>query len=257
MKTRFYLLFFFFSFCQVSLSAQFAENIRSGRPGQGIGAYTLGAKVFQLQSGVNYNSIDFDTNNGTDRWLHNTVVRLGLVEKWEVSAVFNWRTDEFTMNQDEERQFGISNTQIGARYNVVSGKEKGPTLGIQARALLRAQSEAYRREKIGVTAIAMSSQSLSDKWGLLLNVGMTWTGNNTDPRSFYALSLNGSLSQKWSTFVEVYGNIENPTANYDAGFAFLVNPDFQLDISAGWQGDEAVQDWFVDGGISWRIVWRE
>lgn len=44
---------------------QYAENIRTGRPGQSIGAFTLGSKVFQVQSAVNYNG--FEDAEGVER----------------------------------------------------------------------------------------------------------------------------------------------------------------------------------------------
>ncbi|MEM9886706.1 MAG: transporter [Bacteroidota bacterium] len=252
---RFTILLLGLTYSQVAFG-QFAENIRSGRPGQSIGAYTLGAKVFQIQSGVNYNVVNLDANNKTNRWLHNTVLRLGLLEKWEISALINLQTDEVKV-PIEKRQTGWSETQIGARYNIIADRERGPTLGVQARALLPWQSEAYRREKIGTTVIAMSSQKINDRLMLLANVGMTWQGNGGAPKSFYSLSLNTNWSEQWSSFVEIYGRIDEISISVDGGLAYLVNSDLQLDLSAGWQGDDDIRDWFVDAGISWRIVWRE
>lgn len=42
--------------CSIStfLSAQFNPTIRTGRPGQSIGPYTVGREVFQVQTGMGY-----------------------------------------------------------------------------------------------------------------------------------------------------------------------------------------------------------
>ncbi|MEM8523510.1 MAG: transporter [Bacteroidota bacterium] len=247
----------FFLFLYTSMSAQFAENIRSGRPGQFIGPYTLGAKVLQVQSGLNYNSIDFDLNEERSFYLFNNVIRLGLVEKWEVSGVLNWRQDRFVINGEEERTSGVSNTQLGVRYNILEGTSTRPAIGIQGRVLLRAQSEPYRRQQLGSTFILIVAQNINDWLSIIGNGGLSWRDNNSSPRSFYAVGANYTLSEKWSAFSEIYGNIEGFNANFDAGLAYLINEDFQLDVFGGWQGQEGVQDWFLEGGISWRIVWRE
>lgn len=53
-----------------------------------------------------------------------------------------------------------------------------------------------------------------------------------------------------------YGQLDDFSTNYNGGFSYLVNPDLQLDASAGWQGSESLTDWFVDAGFSWRTNWR-
>ncbi len=61
------------------LFAQYAESIRTARPGQGIGAYTLGKNVLQVQSGLNLEKYENDVSDvSTNTW--NTVIRLGVFE---------------------------------------------------------------------------------------------------------------------------------------------------------------------------------
>lgn len=240
----------------INAFAQFGTTIRTGRPGKAIGAYTLGAKVFQVQSGINFNSIQLASANERNTLTHATVLRLGLVEKIEISGVVNWRQDESIINEVEKQMIGVSNTQIGLRYNIIGTDATLPALGIQGRVLLKAQSEDYRREKLGATVIVMSGKKINDWLSALLNLGVTWSGNNTSARYFYAFTTSYQLSESWGAFTEIYGNLRILNPNFDAGFYYLINNDLQLDVSAGRQRQNA-RSWFVDGGVSWRIVWRD
>jgi hypothetical protein len=57
-------------------------------------------------------------------------------------------------------------------------------------------------------------------------------------------------------FVEIYGNLDDFTANYDGGLDYTITDNLKIDVSTGWQGQEEVDNWFVDFGFSWRFVWR-
>ena len=132
-----------------------------------------------------------------------------------------------------------------------------PAIGFQGRILLKAQSEIYQRENLGATFILITGNKLSDRFSLISNWGLTWAGNGASGRLFYALNLSYSLSEKWGTFLEMYGDLNNFNANVDTGLSFLVSEDVMLDASTGWQGDNNLNDWFVDLGISFRFHNRD
>jgi hypothetical protein len=59
-----------------------------------------------------------------------------------------------------------------------------------------------------------------------------------------------------NAFVEVYGWLpenELPDHRFNGGFTFLVRRNLQLDVSGGIGLSEISPDWFVSGGLSWRI----
>ncbi len=232
--------------------AQFGKTIRTGRPGAAIGAYTVGKNVFQIQTGFNYNEYNLDKVFNSKTWISNSVFRYGVFEKLEVSGVVNFRTDETLTITGTENQFGVSNTQIGLRYNILERKGAIPAIGLQGRLLLKAQSKEYRREKLGTIFILATGNKVTDWLSVTTNWGIIWTGNGGDPTSIYVLNTSFSLTEKWGAFLEVYGSFNAFSDNYDAGFSYLVNNDLQLDVSAGWQGQNSLVDWFIDFGVSWR-----
>ncbi len=252
---RVIILYFLFYLPYLSYS-QFGESIRTGRPGQAIGGFTLGKKVFQIQTGYSYNRIG---NKGNESHINtnSTVLRIGLLEHFELSGVINWQSDRIEMANDTSYIGGLSNTQIGARINFTQNKGWLPTIGLQGRLLLRAQSEPYRRNRLGSTLILATGNSITNDLSIGTNWGITWDGDRNSAQASYILNLSYGINQRMGTFVEIYGNLNQFTTNFDTGIYFLVNNDFQLDASVGWQGRNGVPDWFTDVGISWRLVWRE
>ena len=237
--------------------AQFAKTIGSDRPGIAIGAYAVGKNVFQVQTGFNYNEMEQANIFGSNTWIFNSVFRYGIIEHLEVNGVIDFRADETLTVTGTENQFGVSNTQIGLRYNLLEGKGAIPAIGLQGRLLLKAQSEDYRRENLGTSFILATGNNITDWLSLTTNWGLEWSGNDGDPISIYVINTSFSITDKWGTFIEVFGSFNSFDANYDAGFSFLVNNDLQLDVSGGWQGQNEFIDFFVDFGLSCRWHNRE
>ena len=57
--------------------------------------------------------------------------------------------------------------------------------------------------------------------------------------------------------MEVYGNLNDFTTNFEAGLSYVIHDYLQLDISTGWQEDDMVDDWFLYFGVSWRVHWKD
>lgn len=250
------LLFILILLCPILLYGQFGQTIRTGRPGQAIGAFSLGKKVFQLQTGYTYNKVT-DSENELRSNIQSTVLRIGVSERFELSGVINWQSDRVINDAFKGYLGGVSNTQIGGRINLSKNKGWLPTIGIQGRLLLKAQSNPYQRAKLGSRFVLATGNKIDDKLSVGTNWGVIWKGNGQKPTAFYILNTSYSINDKLGTFAEIYGNLSDFTTNFDSGFAYLVNPNFQLDLSAGWQGRDGRNDWFIDFGFSWRLVWRE
>lgn len=233
--------------------AQFAENIRSGRPGQAIGPFCLGSKVFQHQIGFTYNRVGrFPDENHLA--VHQSVFRLGILERLEASAVLSTIYDK---ERNDKAVGGVSDFQIGLRYHLLEPKGARPAIGLQGRFLIPLQSTRYRRERTGLKTILVIANPITDRLAYNTNWTMLYEGIGGDIRFGYIWNLSYNLSDKWGVFAELYGQLNPWSANVDGGFSYLVNPDLQLDVSAGWQGIDSPPDWFVDLGVSWRLHWRE
>ena len=255
MKLKCVLLIALFAICSIQVLAQYNPTIRSGRPGQSIGPFTVGQSVFQVQSGVDFNNIDDSNGTEVNTVLSNTVLRYGFAERWEVSGVMNWQNDDISSNSQDFSQSGISNTQLGFRYLLVQGNGSKPSIGIQYRMLLKAQGEAYKRQNLGSNITLATSSSLFGVLGLITNWGATWDGNDGPVTGSYAINIGFDIAGNLSGFIENYGSLRDGdlASHFDFGLAYLISNDFQLDLYSGWQGREDVKDFFVSFGVSWRV----
>ncbi|GJM30905.1 MAG: hypothetical protein DHS20C17_35400 [Cyclobacteriaceae bacterium] len=240
------------------VKGQYAETIRSGRPGASIGPFTVGSNVFQIQSGVNLGKMDseIETASSTNA---TTVIRYGVLEWLEVSALANYASINHTEPGPGFRSKGINAAHIGFRVNIRDGKGRGPNIGFQSRLKLNVLSEDFDQPRVGTASILILSQSLGNKLGLTVNTGIVTSGNPEikNPTGRYTLNLSMPVSQRVSVFIESFGSLfegDLDTA-FDTGLAYLANPDLQFDLSLGYGKNEGIQDYFVDFGFSWRTRW--
>lgn len=254
MKTSFLTLFLLFGF--FSSHAQFGEKIRTGRPGQSIGPYTLGKKVFQLQTGATFTDIDDGAARNEKIGDYIAIVRLGLLEKLEISGVINYRNQHFDNSFLSSTLKGINNTQIGLRYNILKARGYIPAIGLQGRLLLKGQTGDFKREDVGSKFILAVGQKVTNWLSFTGNYIMTWQGDGQDPAKAYTAALSFPITKKLEAFVEMYGNLDDFTTNYDGGLGYTLTDNFKIDVSAGWQGEDEIDNYFIDFGFSWRLVWR-
>ncbi len=238
-----------------SIFGQFSESIRTGRPGQGINPFTVGNKVFQVQTGMTFNRID-DGSTSLSSFLENTVLRLGITENIEINGAITWQSTRFNFNGPQTNSNGISDTQIGGRINLYESSGVIPSVGLQGRLLLKAQSADFRRDQLGSMFTLSSVSQLTGRLAITSNLGVAWMGNGGDPNLIYVLNASYAITDKIGVFAEIYGLFNDFDINTDTGMSLVINSELQLDFSTGWQGDADATDWFIDMGVSWRWKWR-
>ena len=250
-------------FISTQIFAQYGETIRTGRPGQAIGGFTTGANVFQFQTGITLDKTNFDApiNGSQSSFQSSSVFRYGITETFEVSGVLGYKSlkDKFDDQSILDAKFtGIDNTQLGVRFNVLSGKTP---LCVQYRVKLNALSDDYKNKSLGGRLLIAGATKLGNPLKLTVNLGMDWSGNVVQPSGLYVFNFSFDITPKIGGFVEYYGNVpfiedglRSWSNNIDAGIGYLVNKDLQLDISAGTNLDsyDVGSNIFIDFGLSWR-----
>lgn len=245
------------AFISVQAQAQYGESIRSGRPGQAIGPFTTGARVLQIQAGTDVGqTIDSGTSSTTDNSA-DVVIRYGIWEKVEVGFGASYlysRPGSGTKNLS-----GINGYSLRIRSNLFEGKKAVPSVGFQANVAFPYLSADYKKKYVAPKLTLMTAQRLGKRVGLATNWGANWNGNTAVPTGFYILNLSVDITDKLSTFVEHYGFLTsgNWTGKADAGFAYLINNDLQLDVLGGYGPSiRNTSDWFASLGISWRTRFK-
>ncbi len=234
---------------------QFNETIRTGRPGQAIGAYAVGKNVFQTQTGV-----DFGGSNATrlksNTVAPNTVLRFGITKTAEINSGWEYRTDKYKTDTSSYVQSGLSGANLGMRFNILPAIKQHPSLGFQFSLKMPILSKDYNPKFVAPRFLLIATENFSDRWSLTANAGASYNGNDAEPTGIYVLNLSYALSSKFGTFIENYGHyykshLEN---RWDAGIAYLANNNLQLDIYGGAGYNYGKMDYFVSIGVSYRAL---
>ncbi|MGY8847210.1 MAG: transporter [Bacteroidia bacterium] len=97
---------------------------------------------------------------------------------------------------------------------------------------------------------------ITDKFGIAMQYGLTWDGFTPNPTTSYTLALGYSITDKLSAYVEPYGFLTNNGDELhliNGGFTYLINDDFQVDLTGGFGLNEAAPDNFVNCGASFLL----
>ena len=110
-----------------------------------------------------------------------------------------------------------------------------------------------RGHSIGDVVFTMQ-HDFNQRSGIGYNLG-TELHSNGSFEGIYRLAPNVLIGKKGYAYVEVFGRFpasEFADHSYDAGFAYYVNDDFKLDISAG-QSFLHPEDHYIAIGLSFRF----
>jgi hypothetical protein len=241
--------------------AQYAESLRSDRPGQSMSPFTVGEKAFQIQAGYG-----FARNSPGDfrSYIHtgDFQLRLGILERVEVSVL---GLASYSVNRNEtinfsESSFDWNRIGINARANLYEGKGAIPAIGLDLGGVAIGNEEGFPAE-YGFRAILSLSSSLSELFSLTANLAYQ------DKNQTYAtINLGYSPIAELSTFVEYvqFFQDEGILDSYvNFGGAWLFNPDFQVDFTAGFLAVRPTpnlstsEDYFyLQAGFTKRFNWR-
>ncbi len=238
--------------------AQYNETIRTGRPGQSIGPWAVGAHVLQVQAGMQYGgSTDGSTDHDQNYLEPGMVLRYGLGRTFEVNTAWAWQDQRNTFGKKEFDVSGLSASSLGFRVNMIDGAAGGPALGFQLWMKLPLESDVSKAEELAPTGILIASFPFSERLTCLTNLGVNYDGLSPRADGIYVVNMTYGLSGRWSTFVENYGSFGSGfETRWDAGLAFQATNNLQWDLYGGWGENEEVQDFFVNAGISYRILTR-
>lgn len=234
--------------------AQFYETIRSGRPGQSIGASTVGKHIFQMQSGVDHFGFErpADGIRGSGL-LTNTGLRFGLTDNFEVGGFLEYRSEEVTINTTTSLRYGVSNATIGLRHQISVGDGLLPSVGFQFRLRLPVANEYYRVDNVAPSFVFVTSQQWNG-FTLITNLGGAWNGTDATPSGNYTINLSYAFTDTFGAFVENYGTLTAGTfeTRMDMGIAWLATKNLQLDLLGGFGNNYGLKDYFISTGFSWR-----
>ena len=287
MRNYSYFLFFFFLAAFTS-HAQYTETINSNRPGNSQGAFSVGRQVLQIETAAEYGKDEHALlQTQSDLWGLDYAVRYGLLfEQLEVSLRGSYlnqtvnRIDGTNNPLSEFKNFD-SNT-FGVKYLVYDPYKYGvgrgvslyswkanqgfdwttliPAVALYAGVNFSFGENPYLLETQGqfTPQVAVISQNNWGPWVLVTNLIADRIGD-VSPTYSGIVTVTHSFSSKFAVFGEFQTLISDIYSDelLRGGFAYLLHPDLQAQISGLVNFKDTPSRWQIAGGFSYRFDWHK
>jgi len=195
------------------------DLINADRPGIADGSATIAARTFQIETGFERD----DAVKSTP-----TLLRYGLTQAFELRV-------EGQGYQSGGGTSGWAPASIGFKYHFLDK----PSLGVIVRAF------QHGTEDVRLAA----DYDLSEKWSINPNAGVQIGKHSSSGTA--ALTVQYNFSKTLNAFVD--GGAEKSSLLLDAGAAWIVGRDTQLDVSFGRGVHGDAPKTFFSAGISRRF----
>jgi Putative MetA-pathway of phenol degradation len=237
------------------------KPLESDRPDFTDSSTTVGYRRLQIESGYKFTqAVAGDpTHNAHD--LPEMLVRYGLAERlelriaWDEGMVFESRRDRNTGRLMAES--GSTDMGIGFKYALTQQDKWRPQSAIITSISAPVGSAELSSRQVDVLVNYLYSWDFTKKLSLNCSTGSLWTAESGDHFSqiLQAASLEYELTEKlhvfneWAVFLRRDFSDNRPQFYYDAGFTYLVTPNFQLDWEAGVGLNHAADGFFTGCGL--------
>lgn len=103
------------------------------------------------------------------------------------------------------------------------------------------------------------NNNINSKFSIQYNIGVAWneTNNQKDNKQWmYTFSPAYKISEKVHVFLEEYAFLRNGTSAehyFDGGVQYFINKDLVIDLCSGVGLSDISSQFFVEGGVSYRL----
>ena len=228
------------------------------RPDQTESAVVVPLKFLQIETGF----LLENDNEGVRRYksyaYNSTLLRYGLFRNMELRLGLEYLGDRIKIDGADYTNTisGFGPLYTGFKIKITDEQGGKPDIAFLGAVILPfTADDSYKPAHSATNMLFAFSHTLSDRFSLGYNLGTNWDGENPVPNYFYSVSLGIGLTEKLGAYIEGYGTLPEegkPQHLADAGFTYLILPNFQLDLSGG-LGLSNAADNFIGFGFTYRI----
>lgn len=210
-----------------------AQTIVTDRPDQTESSSTIEKGALQIESGILYGTAKDDFFSEEVLLAPTVLWRYGITNGIELRLL-----TEFASVKDKltsEKSSGITDLQVGTKIQVLKKENVKTEIAFLSHIIIPTAKSELTLNEIGTINKLSIAHDIGDTFGLGYNIGYDYFGYSSGNLT-YSLALGIGISDKVGFYIEPYGAIvefDNHESSFDAGFTYLVNDNFQLDISAG------------------------
>ncbi len=230
------------------ISKVFSQEIITDRPDQTESSITVGKNNFQIESGALYLKSD-DSNSFFGP---STLLRYGITNGIELRFVSQYESTKIGLDGSDIKYSGFNDLEFGTKIQFLRKDDLNTEIAFLSHVIIPTAKENLTSNHIGIVNKLSISHAISDKIGLGYNIGYDYVGRQSSLT--YSLALGFQLSNSLGFYIEPYGEwgeSNNYESNFDVGFYYLVNDNFQLDASYGVGLNNDLQ--YLSVGFSWRF----
>ena len=223
-----------FAFLMLLAFPLFGDDlINADRPGIADGSQVVNAGTVQIEAGV-----ERDTH--PDLFSTPLLVRYGMTKQLEL----RFETGGWAHAAGHD---GVTPVSIGAKLHVFDT----PSLGVIARVFPPSGSGIFRSHHATADVRLAADKDLSEQWSLEVNAGVAH--DESDDHALAAATLQYNVTPKMNVFIDGGASSAPSSLILDAGAAWIIGKDLQLDVSVGWGAHGETPDRFVAAGIARRF----
>ncbi|NOR29201.1 MAG: hypothetical protein GQ540_11805 [Lutibacter sp.] len=227
-----------------------AQEIVTDRPDQTESSITVEKGALQIESGVNFEN----SNNHAIKSIvgPSTLVRYGISNGIELRFVSQYESTKIELIGSSVDYSGFNDLEIGTKVQLFKKENKNIEIAFLSHLILPTAKTNLTTSNFGVINKLAISHVISNKIGLGYNIGYDLIEKQS--ALTYSLAFGIALSETIGFYIEPYGSwgesniFEN---NFDIGFTYLLNNNFQLDVSYGKGLNNDME--YVSAGFSWKI----
>ena len=273
MKKFWVFLLFSLPFC--GLQTAFAqtesppetEEMQTDRPSVGDAAKVVPQGAIQPEIGLKFENDETNFYSDKEYLLPEVLLRYGLLDFLELrlrGQLTHQVLDVTNVGMPKSRftDTGLNGLMLGTKVQLLKSAGARPDVALQADFELPAGDETLKTDNVQPKLRLNFQNKLSKALSLNYNVGVEWeenfnpeTGEKYNKFGLYTLALQYKITETFQVFGEAFGELHqnDMQQSFDAGLAYKLLPNVQLDAYGGVGFSEEAPDYFVSAGVSFRL----
>ena len=227
----------------------FAQDLITDRPDQTESSSTVMEGSLQIETGALLQFLEAGQHVSKSILAPSTLFRYGLTGGLEIRLLSQYET----IKSDFGNVDGISDLEIGFKVQLLKKENTNTEIAFLSHLIIPTGTEFISSGEYGTINKLSIAHELNESTGLGYNIGYDNFGYGNGNLT-YSIAVGKSINDKAGFFVESYGELEEFEEfilHADAGFTYLIKPNFQLDFSFG---TSLTDDYnFISSGFSWRL----
>jgi hypothetical protein len=253
-----YILTLFLNFAALVKAQDEVPELITDRPDQTESSVVVPHKSLQIETGFVMENSETDFTSQQSFAYNSTLLRYGLLENFELRLGLEYLDEKVKIkNTDTTTTLsGLSPLYAGFKVKIADEDGVKPEIAFLGGLVLPFTANKGFKPDYSAADIRFAfSHTLSDKFSIGYNLGAEWDGETAIPEYFYSISLAAGITDNLGAFIESYGWVpEDGESEHllDAGFTYLILPNFQFDVSAGIGVQNSIDN-FISFGLTYRL----